>query len=167
MDPSALAQLRDIHPPLAVSWWPPAPGWWLLALIAVALVGAALVLTRRWRQRRYLRAARKLLTICWQSYLESRDDARLIEDALALVRRALRRAGRGADAPINGEALPTPVLLAHLNVASHGGLERAIPLPTLATRLYAPTAQPISEAQARELCSAINCWLKRPRAPLC
>lgn len=29
--------LRDIHLPDAVSWWPLAPGWWLLAVLVVAL----------------------------------------------------------------------------------------------------------------------------------
>jgi hypothetical protein len=28
-----LAQLRDIHLPEAVSWWPLAPGWWVLAVL--------------------------------------------------------------------------------------------------------------------------------------
>jgi hypothetical protein len=33
MNPDPLAQLRDIHLPEPVSWWPPAPGWWGLALV--------------------------------------------------------------------------------------------------------------------------------------
>ncbi|HAR30929.1 MAG TPA: DUF4381 domain-containing protein [Gammaproteobacteria bacterium] len=61
MDSDLLAQLRDIHEPLAPGWWPPAPGWWLLALLCMVV---ALILIRAWRQRRRrwrpLRAARTL-----------------------------------------------------------------------------------------------------------
>ena len=33
-----LAELRGYHPPDPVSWWPPAPGWWLLALLILGLL---------------------------------------------------------------------------------------------------------------------------------
>lgn len=39
-----LDQLRDIHLPSDVSWWPPAPGWWVLAGVLIAIVmGIAIV----------------------------------------------------------------------------------------------------------------------------
>lgn len=34
-----LSQLRDIHLPEAVSFWPPAPGWWLLLVLILIGVG--------------------------------------------------------------------------------------------------------------------------------
>lgn len=43
-----LAELRDIHLPDAIGWWPLAPGWWmLLALILIMIV--ALFFYLRWR----------------------------------------------------------------------------------------------------------------------
>lgn len=48
-----LADLRDIHLPEPVSWWPPAPGWWLLVLLALALLAVlGWWLRRAWRRHR-------------------------------------------------------------------------------------------------------------------
>lgn len=41
MNPMAtdpLAELRDIHLPNAVGMWPPAPGWWILAALAIVAI---------------------------------------------------------------------------------------------------------------------------------
>lgn len=39
-----LAQLADIHMPSVITYWPPAPGWWLLA---VAFIGLCVFLGRK------------------------------------------------------------------------------------------------------------------------
>ena len=41
MNPELVSQLRDIHTADAVSWWPPAPGWWLLAMLVLVLLAWA------------------------------------------------------------------------------------------------------------------------------
>ena len=46
--------LRDIHLPAAISAWPPAPGWWLLAACGIGLP-LGLWLARAWRARQRLR----------------------------------------------------------------------------------------------------------------
>lgn len=57
-----LAQLRDIHLPDAVSAWPPAPGWWLLTALLLALLIAGLYWLRSIiRRNRYRRMALKQL----------------------------------------------------------------------------------------------------------
>lgn len=50
-----LADLRDIHLPPAVEAWPPAIGWWLLALLVIGTVAALAV----WAYRNYRRRAWK------------------------------------------------------------------------------------------------------------
>ena len=51
MNPAATAtlELRDIHAAAAPGVWPPAPGWWLLAVLLIAL----LVISTLWLLRRY------------------------------------------------------------------------------------------------------------------
>ena len=49
MNPAATLDLRDIHAAASPAFWPPAPGWWVLAVILIAL----LVLSTVWLFRRY------------------------------------------------------------------------------------------------------------------
>ncbi|WP_417566093.1 DUF4381 domain-containing protein [Marinobacter sp.] len=52
------SQLRDIHLPDPGGFWPPAPGWWMLAILAMA-VSAALIwqILKRRQRNRWFRAA--------------------------------------------------------------------------------------------------------------
>jgi hypothetical protein len=57
-DPADLANLRDIVLPVPVSFWPPAPGWWIVGatLLAALLILLAKALAR-YRQNAYRREA--------------------------------------------------------------------------------------------------------------
>lgn len=55
-DPAEL-DLRDIHLPPDPAWWPPAIGWWLMAIALIAAVVVALLRWQRYRAERVRRLA--------------------------------------------------------------------------------------------------------------
>lgn len=88
-----LSQLADIHLPEPVSFWPPAPGWWVLAvLLLIALVVAGRWWQRRHAQRQIYQHASAELERCMQAYRqqqETPEQAKL--DYLNSVNSVLRR----------------------------------------------------------------------------
>ena len=61
-DPGSLQNLNDIVAPAPVAWWPPAPGWYALAvLVSLLLLWLAFRGFRSWQQNRYLREALRTL----------------------------------------------------------------------------------------------------------
>jgi len=60
--PNPLDQLRDIHLPEPISWWPLAPGWWILIITGCLLSGWLIsILYRRYSAKLYRRQAQKQL----------------------------------------------------------------------------------------------------------
>ncbi|MCP4488557.1 MAG: DUF4381 domain-containing protein [Gammaproteobacteria bacterium] len=96
--------LRDIHLPEAVSWWPPAPGWWLLLMALVALMLGSFFLWR-WMKHKPLR---KLSVIEYKNIVNNfhqQQDSRLLLSQLStLLRRILMSyQGRNNNASIIGD----------------------------------------------------------------
>jgi len=57
-------QLRDIHLPAPPDFWPPAPGWWILGVLALGFAGWGALLA--WRQFRIHRQRRHVLALLEQ-----------------------------------------------------------------------------------------------------
>lgn len=88
MTPDPLAQLRGWHLPDPVSWWPPAPGWWLLT--ALILIGVWLVVRwwRRWRRAGGgARQARRELDSLQAALASDGDVRRFVAGVSQLLRR--------------------------------------------------------------------------------
>lgn len=105
MNPAELP-LRDLHLPDPVSWWPLAPGWWLL--IALALAGVA-VLVRAWQRARSRNAARRqalrVLEARVAEYGRHGNAVRLGSELSELLRRTMLAYAPRADvAGLTGEA---------------------------------------------------------------
>jgi hypothetical protein len=85
-----LAQLADIHLPEPVSFWPPAPGWWILAAIVIAaIIFGAIKLIAAARYRKITDHALAELDKCYQAYAadsESESDKNALQ--LQFVNRA-------------------------------------------------------------------------------
>lgn len=103
--PDPLAQLRDIHLPDAVNAWPPGPGWWLLAALALVLAIVGLVwLLRRYRANAWRRQARAALDTAWRQWREDGDATTYLQSVNAILKRsALRQFPRETVASLSGE----------------------------------------------------------------
>ena len=87
-----LAQLRDIHVPLSPEWWPPAPGWWLFALIVLALAWAGVSHTwRRYRAGAPLRQAENDLERYFSHFDATRDAPNAKRELANAVNAVLKR----------------------------------------------------------------------------
>ena len=53
--------LRDIHLPEAVSWWPPAIGWWLLLILIPLSIWGLYCLYKRLTRRTAIKSAKRVL----------------------------------------------------------------------------------------------------------
>lgn len=69
MEGDPLQQLRDVHLPPDPSWWPPAIGWWLVALLILLALGwTCQQLFQAYKKRAPSRAARAQLTDLYHRY---------------------------------------------------------------------------------------------------
>jgi hypothetical protein len=101
-------QLRDIHGPDPVFWWPPAPGWWLLALgiilglwllwklLTMLRIPAVMELTWRWDAARRLRELRRRV----RKQQDPKESAAELSELLRRI--AMARLGRSACAGLTG-----------------------------------------------------------------
>jgi hypothetical protein len=98
-----LAELRGIHLPQPVGFWPPAPGWWGLAAVLLASAVATTIASRRRRRSVVRYALRELEGLARTS--PDADLQTLATRLSALVRRvALIRFGRRRVASLHGRA---------------------------------------------------------------
>ena len=90
-----LAQLRDIHLPEPVSWWPPAPGWWLLAvLVLIALVAISVFFYKRYQHNSFRRQALQLLENHFLDWQHNQDTSLYLQQVCLFRFRATRETNR-------------------------------------------------------------------------
>lgn len=148
-----LAQLKGIHLPQPVGWWPPAPGWWLvgICLLFLVIVGGFYLLkvVRRGRYRREALADLRKLR-------ETDQDQRgLLEAVSRLLRQvAIVKYGRTEVASLNG--VKWLQFLDRTGKTEQFGNGAGKPLGTM---LYQPTVKIDSD----QLCQLAEAWIKEQR----
>lgn len=153
----ALAKLHDIHLPEPIGWWPLAPGWYLLLLIALIVLGLVIYLVRRSHKNK--RAKRQALELLQRYELEYQKDANSQQSSMRvseLLRRvALAYYPREEVASLQGEAW-----LAFLTKTSKG-----IDFNVLSNYLLALPYQPAKEVDLGPLFFNARRWIKQRGIP--
>jgi hypothetical protein len=80
--------LRDIHLPEPISWWPPAPGWWILLFLSLLLCFTAWLLYKRRQKKKHQRASMQSLTIIRAGFDKDQNNAKLLRELSVLMRRS-------------------------------------------------------------------------------
>lgn len=142
--------LRDIHVP-PVSWWPPAPGWWLLAaVVLIAMVAGVWLVVRQRRLAHPRRAARHEIEAMAARFAQDGDAHALAADVSKLLRRIALMVEPAAAARDSNE------WRAFLASRAPGAFDDA----QLATLLEAPyRAHPTFDAEA--LLASARSWCER------
>jgi len=142
--------LRDIHLPQSPAWWPPRPGWWLVALVLLAAVLWWLRRLPAWKREALAR-----LKSAEADYARHGDAARLLADISMLLRAcALKLRDRAEVAGLTGQAWIE--CLRELGRGACPGPEQA-----LVEGAYRKRAELDAAAFARSAAA----WIRRARSP--
>lgn len=151
-DPADLSNLRDIVLPPPVSYWPPAPGWWILA--AALLAGLALLVARavvRYRRDAYRRQALRELAA-----LPAPLDAAGAQSLSAILKRAALVAFPRTDvAALTGAAW--------LRFLDSSGRMQAFESGSAARLAEIALGEPVT-ADDKDIRAAARNWIRRHRA---
>ncbi len=78
--------LRDIHLPDPISWWPLAPGWWLLLALFILSVSVSVLWRRHQRAHALKKTALECLQFTRKRFYAHGDDYTLLEELSSLMR---------------------------------------------------------------------------------
>ena len=85
---NTLVNLKDIHLPPPVSFWPPAPGWWILAVLLISsLFIGSVWFYRQHKKRKPKTEALRILKDLQILYQNSKDEVVSLRNLSNLLRR--------------------------------------------------------------------------------
>ncbi len=152
-----LAQLKDIHLPDAIGWWPLAPGWYVL-LLMILIIAAVLAYILRKRHRDALAKNQALELL--KSYTIQYEKDRNAQLASARISELLRRVAlvyypRSAVASLHSEAW-----IEFLNKTSKG-----VDFNSVKSMLLDSPFKTKETVDLQPLITRAQLWIKQRRAP--
>ncbi|MCH8496873.1 MAG: DUF4381 domain-containing protein [Marinobacter sp.] len=150
MTPEALlADLRDIHPPTPGGFWPPAPGWWLLALLL--LLGCLAIIYMAWRRYQRTRWRQQALRELQALAARATASNHWFAELNSLLKRCARTAAEGQ----HPQALTGDAWAAYLTAAARPDQQQA-PWALLVTAAW----QPEPELPPEEAVTMAGAWIR-------
>lgn len=148
-------QLRDVHLPQDISWWPLALGWWLLiAVFAAAVITGLMYLLRKAKRQRYRAAALKELRECYAIWQNNQNASAYLQTANSILKRCVLRFDQTA-AALSGEQWATALNQLTTRPLAEN-LHRAI-----STQCYHPDPR----VDIDQLQTQISDWIKTHKTP--
>ena len=149
--------LKGLQLPEAVSWWPLAPGWWLLLIILiVAIPLLMLTAVRLWRRNSDKRQAKQLLNSAYSQWLADQNQQQLILQVNTVLKRFCR------------QRFPEAVSLSEQRWTEFLNKSAGIPLfteqQTTALQSGAYRAQPVASLNEQDLVKNCQRWLNKARS---
>jgi len=80
--------LRDIHLPDAISWWPLAPGWWILLATIVSIILFIFIARRIYKSKQLKRDIHSELQEIKSTFQQTQNKSQLAKSLSVLLRRA-------------------------------------------------------------------------------
>lgn len=153
-----LSQLRDIHLPDPVSFWPPAPGWWLLLLVVlIAIVFACRHAIAAMIRRRKLASVLAELDAAYRLYETQRPDNAAGLVFLAKVNSLLNRVVQVLYPDSGSANLTGSQWLRFLDACDNSSVFTQGPGSVLADGMY----RPAFDADADALYDCARQWITR------
>jgi heme exporter protein D len=152
-----LAELRDIHLPPEVSWWPLAYGWWLVAISLLVLLAFVVRGIRR-RRRSVKRFALEELKQLEEGFRVHQNSVELAVGLSELLRRmALARFARADVASLFGKRW------VHFLTEHADGKHQEV-FTLLESSPYAPAQYVQEKLNAQQAIAATKDWIRRNAA---
>ena len=81
-------QLKDVHSPEAIGWWPLANSWWVLLILVIVLISLAVwYLLKKHLRNRYRKAALDELSHSFDRWKSDSNNAEYLQRGHAIIKR--------------------------------------------------------------------------------